>query len=101
MVSTVGTWAWSDWSVAPVVKGAKADEGWVTVEAVRQGDELGSGLWVYQVVDGEKVPLREVTWFFAEEDEGWEVEVGVYVAKPASEGGELVVSFRDLVVEKM
>jgi regulation of enolase protein 1 (concanavalin A-like superfamily) len=99
MVSTVGTWAWSDWSVAPVVKGEGGE--WVTVEAVRQGDELGSGLWVYQIVDGETVPLREVAWFFAEEDQGWEVEVGAYAAKPSSEGGELVVSFRDMQVEKV
>jgi len=97
-ISTVCTDNWSDWSVAPPVlaEGEKAG-GEVIVEAIRQGDELGSGLWVYQIVKGkdgkeEKIPLREVAWFFADEQE-WTLEVGAYAARPGTEGGELEVSF--------
>lgn len=104
-ISTVCTDNWSDWSVAPPVlaDGEKA-EGEVIVEAIRQGDELGSGLWVYQVVKGkdgkeEKIPVREVTWFFADEEE-WTLEVGAYAARPANKGGDLEVSFRSFEFEK-
>lgn len=109
MVSTVATDRWSDWSVAAPVRGAEQGEaaGEVTVEARREGDELGSSLWVYQVVgggnrDGEEalVPLRECCWFFAEEEGGWEVEVGAYAARPAGEGGELEVRVGGFVVER-
>lgn len=63
------------------------------MEARREKDTLGKSLWVYQIVKGKegdevgRKPLREVNWVFAEE-EGWEVGVGGYVARPTVEGGE-------------
>lgn len=111
MCSVVGTDRWSDWSVAapvpsPIAKNEQQVEGEVTLEAIRQPDELGSGLWVYQIVCGEdgkeeRVPLREVTWFFADEEQGgWEVSVGAYAARPAAEGGVLEVEIGGFVVEE-
>lgn len=48
----------------------------MTVEVRRETDELGTSLWVYEVVPGkEEEPLRECTWWFAEEGEGWAVDV--------------------------
>lgn len=67
-----------------------ADRPAATIEARREKDQLGKSLWVYQV-DGEgtRAPLREVNWVFAEE-EGWEVGVGGFVARPTKEGrGEM------------
>ncbi|KAF2276708.1 uncharacterized protein EI97DRAFT_397541, partial [Westerdykella ornata] len=90
-ISTVGTDQWSDWSVVPLQEAG--DRPSATVEARREKDALGKSLWVYQIVrDGEgkeveRQPLREVNWVFAEE-EGWEVGVGGYVARPTVEGGE-------------
>ena len=61
-----------------------------------EGD--GHVLWVHQLVLNpstgeveERLPVREITWFFAN-DGGWEVQVGAYAARPATketvEGGE-------------
>lgn len=73
-----------------------ADEGWVTVEVVSSGDELGRSFWVYQVVssaDGkeERLPLREVCWVFGLEGE-WEVGVEAYACRPNKETGEELVA---------
>ena len=98
-LSTVATQTWSDWSVTPPADAA----GKKTIEVRREGDELGTSLWVYELVLGndgevkERRPLREVTWFFAEED-GWKIEVSAMAARPASKDTvvgppELVVSF--------
>ncbi|KAK1234843.1 hypothetical protein PQX77_001937 [Marasmius sp. AFHP31] len=95
-ISTVATQSWSDWSVFPV----GSDN--VTIEVRREGDELGTSLWVYQIVkskDGsaeEREPLREITWFFAEED-GWSLDVRAMAARPAKEGD--VIGPKELVVE--
>ncbi|KAL0581080.1 hypothetical protein V5O48_000974 [Marasmius crinis-equi] len=94
-ISTVATQSWSDWSVFPTGSGS------VTIEVRREMDELGSSLWVYQIAKGEnnaeeRTPLREITWFFAEE-EGWSVDVKAMAARPAKEGD--VIGEKDLVVE--
>lgn len=104
-LSTVSTLTYSDWSIAPPVTTSPK----TTIEVRRELDELGSSLWVYEIIlgsDGEVLnrhPLREVTWFFAEE-EGWEVTVSAMAARPAKEGdilGEtnLTVEFDKVVVE--
>ncbi|KAG7100028.1 hypothetical protein E1B28_001814 [Marasmius oreades] len=90
-VSTVGTQTWSDWSIFPT------DSGKATVEVRREGD----GLWVYQIVKGEGVdeerkPLREIAWFFAEED-GWSVDIKAMAARPAK--ADEVIGSKELVVE--
>ncbi|KAJ4490941.1 hypothetical protein J3R30DRAFT_3427293 [Lentinula aciculospora] len=72
-----------------------------TIEVRREADGLGSSLWVYELVLRhsneviERQPLREVTWFFAEE-EGWEIRVSATAARPAKE--ENVVGKKELVV---
>jgi regulation of enolase protein 1 (concanavalin A-like superfamily) len=96
-VATVGCDIWADWSLTPAPSNADANDTrpTATIEARRERDDLGKSLWVYAVekdADGkeERRPLREVNWFFAEE-EGWEVGVGAYVARPTKEGGEEVL----------
>ncbi|KAF2195938.1 hypothetical protein GQ43DRAFT_485328 [Delitschia confertaspora ATCC 74209] len=105
-ISTVGCDQWADWSIVPLPQpssSSSSEDGdfrpGIRLEAKRERDELGKSLWVYAVevdAEGKEVerrPLREVNWAFAEEEEGWEVGVGGYVARPAKEGGELVVEF--------
>ncbi|PGH13233.1 hypothetical protein AJ79_03791 [Helicocarpus griseus UAMH5409] len=91
-VSTVAKDNWADWSLLEIPGGG----GEAKIEMVREGN----GLWVYLVEEGEggKKAIREVTWALVEEGvtEAW---VGVYAARPAKEGGELVVEFKGLEVE--
>ncbi|KAI0755300.1 hypothetical protein C8Q80DRAFT_1266775 [Daedaleopsis nitida] len=106
-LSTVATHAYSDWSIAPPADAACEK---VTIEVRRDTDEMGPSLWVYELVRGpdgavkERRPLREVTWFFGDE-EGWEVEVSAMAARPAAgddvagESKELVVHFEGVEVE--
>ncbi|KAE9400269.1 hypothetical protein BT96DRAFT_857554, partial [Gymnopus androsaceus JB14] len=103
-LSTVSTLTYSDWSIAPPVSTNPK----TTIEVRREADELGSSLWVYELVlgdDGEvssRQPLREVTWFFAEE-EGWEIAISAMAARPAKEEDvegqkNLTVNFDGVVV---
>ncbi|KAF9260842.1 hypothetical protein L218DRAFT_931935 [Marasmius fiardii PR-910] len=85
-VSTVGTQTWSDWSISPT------DSDKATVEVRREGN----GLWVYQIVGEEHKPLREIAWFFAEE-EGWIIDIKAMAARPAKEVD--VVGSKELVVQ--
>lgn len=96
-VATVGCDTWADWSLTPdpAFANASADaRPTATIEARREKDVLGKSLWVYLIVkDGagkevERRPLREVTWAFAEEEEGWSVGIGGYVCRPTEEGGD-------------
>lgn len=102
--STVGCDRWADASIVPLSFFAGAEgEARATVEVER---EEGKTVWVYlRVAGGERVPLREVGWLGADE-EGWEVSVAAYAARPleAPEGREgegegLVVGFEGLEVE--
>jgi regulation of enolase protein 1 (concanavalin A-like superfamily) len=96
---TVGTYAFSDWSLSPVTP-RNATTARFSVE--RDGSEL----WVYalnlQNPEAEKYPLREVTWAFLEDRDDVELWVGVYAAKPtyspANQTQDLEVLFRDLVI---
>lgn len=96
--ATVACDAWADWSLSDV-KG-KAGGDWVTVRVESGRDELGRSLWVYQVSEGEKVPLREVCWVFGHgEPEGWEIAVEAYACRPEKGTAEaLSVEFRDFDV---
>jgi uncharacterized protein len=95
--ATVGTDTWSDWSLAEV-KGKQGD--WFTLLAQAETDELGNSLWIYQVVDGEKIPMREVTWVYGLGDaDKWELTVEAYACRPAKEAGDLVVQFKDFDVQ--
>ncbi|GAB1738534.1 hypothetical protein NU219Hw_g3340t1 [Hortaea werneckii] len=93
VLGVVGTDRYSDWSLAPMPKG----ENTATFEAVRDGETL----WVYEIRDGERLPLREVKWAFIDEMD--EISVGVYAAKPTPEEGDegkgIDVEFKDLKLE--
>ncbi|GAB1730872.1 hypothetical protein NU195Hw_g1972t1 [Hortaea werneckii] len=93
VLGVVGTDRYSDWSLAPMPKG----ENTATFEAVRDGETL----WVYEIRDGERLPLREVKWAFIDEMD--EISVGVYAAKPTPEAGDeskgIDVDFRDMKVD--
>jgi regulation of enolase protein 1 (concanavalin A-like superfamily) len=89
-IATVGCDIWADWSLTP--SSGEGERPTATMEARRERDDLGKSLWVYAIEKAtngteERRPLREVNWFFAEE-EGWEVGIGGYVARPTKEGGE-------------
>lgn len=65
-----------------------------TIEARMEQDELGKSLWIYWIVrneQGEEVerrPLREVNWFAAAAEDGWDVSIAGYVARPTTAGGD-------------
>ncbi|TPX10270.1 uncharacterized protein E0L32_001467 [Thyridium curvatum] len=114
-LSTVTCDAWADWSVALPAAGTagpgQADRPVVTLLARREADELGTSLWVYQVVpaaagnQGEEevllLPMRECAWAFAyEDDEDWMLTVAAYAARPDKNTTEtLEVAFQELNVE--
>lgn len=90
-LSTVTCDRAADWSLVSVPAGARG----ATLEAVRAKDD---SLWIYLVEDGgQRTPLREVTW--ALETGVRDLWVGVYGARPSAEGGDLVVSFADFVLD--
>ncbi|ORY36663.1 hypothetical protein BCR33DRAFT_701480 [Rhizoclosmatium globosum] len=99
-LGVVATDSWSDWSVAPVVDAASQSH-FVSIELVKENlDGYGDSLWVYQVVDGVRLPLREVTWFFGPESDGATLSVAAYAARPNNKTEEdLVVQFKEFVVE--
>ncbi|KAJ5150861.1 uncharacterized protein N7482_010113 [Penicillium canariense] len=89
-LSVVAKDRWADWSLLPVPSGGGA----ATIEMVREAD---NSLWIYLVEGVQKSPIREVTWIFHEDvQEFW---VGVYAARPGSEGGELPVNFGHLIID--
>lgn len=102
----MGCDGFADWSIYPVTEvEVEGGEEKYTVEVKREGDENGVSLWVYLVgKGGERVPLREVAWFFADED-GWNVSVGAMACRPASSevvGGEsLEVKFWDFDLQQV
>ncbi|KAI9645427.1 hypothetical protein NHQ30_006166 [Ciborinia camelliae] len=100
-VSTVGCDRFSDWSIYPTDLDASKDVE-VTVEVRKEGDENGKALWVYWLRDGERIPIREVGWFFA--DEEWNIGVGAMACRPAKEqavnGESLEVKFWDFELQR-
>lgn len=89
-LSAVAKDNWADWSLLSVPSGGGA----ATLEMVREADD---SLWIYLVEGVQKSPIREVTWIFQENvQECW---VGVYAARPGTEGGELKVNFGHLVID--
>ncbi|TGO64314.1 hypothetical protein BOTNAR_0089g00030 [Botryotinia narcissicola] len=101
-VSTVGCDNFADWSIYPTGLDPSEDVE-VTVEVRREGDENGKGLWVYWIKGEERIPLREVAWFFADE-EGWEIGVGAMACRPAkaaaTNGESLEVKFWDFELKQ-
>lgn len=77
---------------------AEGETSSVTVEFERKTGK--DALWAYWVTNGERRPVREVTWALIDEEEGHgEVWVGVYAARPAKVGTELNINFSELTVE--
>lgn len=79
----------------------------MTVEMEREvkAGRKTSTLWIYAIINGERKPIREVTWVFASlestksaEPECW---VGLYAARPSgdTEDVELEVKFKDLEIK--
>ena len=96
MLGIVGAYAFSDWSLTPLLGDSNA----ATIKFVRKG----SALWIYAVHEGKHVGLREVTWAFLEDRAGdAEVWVGVYAAKPTPDAdnaeAQLEVTFSDFKLE--
>ncbi|KAK6340237.1 hypothetical protein TWF730_002002 [Orbilia blumenaviensis] len=103
-VGTVCCDKWSDWSVTPLGSDGSETEGpKATIEVERSSDELGKSLWIYLIKGDKRIPLREVNWIFAEEDEDVWVDVSAYAARPLAKEGkekeELIVSFWDFEVD--
>ncbi|KAG8899878.1 hypothetical protein FRB99_006396 [Tulasnella sp. 403] len=105
-LSTVATAAraTSDWSLVPLDGGtAKAT---VRVEREIHDGQPGPSLWVYLIgPDGQKNPVREVTWVFENSAAGGDLQVGAYAARPTKAGNEddveeLIVHFSALSVER-
>ncbi|TKA74213.1 hypothetical protein B0A55_06297 [Friedmanniomyces simplex] len=99
-LGVVATDRFSDWSLAPMPGPSPAQQQSAEFEAVRDGTTL----WVYVIVDGERRALREVKWAFVGVEEGAEVRVGVYAAKPTPDEGDeegrgIEVGFSGLVLE--
>ncbi|BDD55732.1 hypothetical protein MPDQ_004200 [Monascus purpureus] len=92
-LSTVAKDRWADWSLLPVPSDGHA----ATIEIVREPD---NSLWVYQIQGIQRFPIREVTWVFEEGGATEECWIGVYAARPSSEGGDLTVNFGNLVIEQ-
>lgn len=68
MIGTVCCDNYADWSLLP----SKSND--VTIELQREKDKNGKGLWVHQILTDEsgkevRIPLREVAWLFALDDE--------------------------------
>lgn len=111
-LASVACYNWADWALTPPSSGSAetTTTTTTTIEVRREGDELGSSLWLYQLLLGQdgavqqRVPLREVTWIFAEE-EGWTVEVSAMACRPAKadvvpgQDKDLKVSFSDAHVD--
>lgn len=92
-VSVVAKDRWADWSLAALPSEAQT----ATLELER--NEAENTLWVYLVEGASRVPLREVTWAF-EQEETAECWIGSYAARPdSSPTDDLAVDFRDFVVE--
>ncbi|KUJ17219.1 uncharacterized protein LY89DRAFT_646412 [Mollisia scopiformis] len=77
---------WADWSLT---QAGITPDGNVTIEMERDA-EAGT-LWIYAIGEkGDRIPVREVTWVFADEElsAGREVWVGAYACTPILEGRE-------------
>lgn len=71
---------------------------------VKDGERT-STLWIYAIVNGERRPIREVTWVFESLEHATSVEpgcwIGLYAARPSSgtDDTELKVEFEDLQID--
>lgn len=103
-LSTVACDRYADMSLYPL---AASEAKSVTIEIFRQGGVGGKKVWVHRLVldqDGnvrERVPLREICWIFADEDEGeWVLDVSPLAARPDKAAKDsLKVGFSEFKVQ--
>lgn len=95
-MSAVATDRLSDWSIRPHRGRSLTLELERTIEHGRPS----SVLWIYIVEDGERTPVREVTWAFEPDPTEPEANlwIGAYAARPHAEPGHLTVAFSDLKI---
>ena len=94
-LSTVGCDRFSDWGVAPLSP-FTSSPGPITIAVEPAEGEYLESVWVYLISpEGEKIPLREVCWFYVgDEGQEWDLEVAAYAARPEQNVSEsLVVDF--------
>lgn len=101
-MSVVAADEWADWSLLPMPE-VNETQGRMTVEMEREVENgrYGSVLRVLLVSNqGDKMPIREITWAFHDLDEDEEMWVGIYAAKPTKDGRqELEVKLEEFVIE--
>jgi uncharacterized protein len=104
-LGTVGCDRWADWSISPIVRTKPTLTPTATIELERTVEDGQTSLWLYSIVPGSnRIPLREATWFFAEEDsDDYEISLSAYAARPTKKEGneeeELQVDFENFEVE--
>jgi uncharacterized protein len=102
MLATVACDTWADWSLAPLPldDGASGADVWTTISIEKEGDEHGVSLWVYHVKDdGEKVPLREITWVYGHDPDAWFLQILAMAARPEKRAKQdLEVAVKDMSV---
>ncbi|KIW55069.1 hypothetical protein PV05_07381 [Exophiala xenobiotica] len=93
-VSVVAKDRWSDWSLRPLL--SESTDG-ATIEMENASD---GSLWVWLLGDGQRYPLREVTWW-GDLEKTTECWIGPFAAKPAPHGekNDLVVHFQGLLIQ--
>ena len=84
-LASVGCDTWSDWALSPP---ADPEAKNTTIELRREDIGRESTLWLYHIVDGKEIPVRQITWVFADEG-GWNMRVAAMVGRPASAEGVL------------
>jgi len=94
---------WADWSLLPLERDDEK-EGGMTVVMEREREKGGEWSSVLRILmvgpDGEKTPIREVTWAFHGIGKEEEVCVGMYAAKPTRDEREnLLVDFEGFELE--
>lgn len=99
-LSTVACDRFADWSITPLAAIGSTTEP-ISLLVERDESEHGVSIWVFYLPPGggKKVDLREICWFYAEEDGEWDLEVAAFAARPAEETREeLKVDFSGLDV---
>ena len=102
-MSVVAADQWADWSLLPLSEADEKD-GKMTVEMEREQEKDGSWGSVLRILlvgeNGEKMPIREVTWAFHDVDESEEMWVGMMAAKPTKdEREELIVTLEGFAIQ--
>jgi len=108
-LSAVGCDRYADWHLSPLTTPINPSKG-LTIEISRAGNnESGKSLWIYQLILDEqgtvkeRIPMRQVCWILADEDERdgeeWVLDVSPLIARPAKEATEsLKVHFFEFTV---